>query len=79
MPFDAEKGKSLVMSATFWGIVVSVVAVFSDDLGLKLGENVENIITVLGGLFAMWGRFRATKQIIGVIVPDDKPATPLTS
>ena len=79
MPFNGEKGKSLAMSTTFWGVLVSVVAVFSDDLGLRLGENVENIITVLGGLFAMWGRFRATQQITGVIVPDDKPATPLIS
>ncbi len=70
MAFNSEKGKSLVTSRTFWGVVIMIASVFSDDLGIKLGDMVENIITVLGGVFAMFGRYTATKQITGIVVPE---------
>lgn len=70
MPIDVDAGKSLLTSKTFWGVIISVAAVFSNKLGLKLSDNVQDIIVVLGSLFAIVGRVTATKQITGIIVPD---------
>lgn len=59
MAFDSNKAKEFILSKTVWGVVVMLVAVFSDSLGLKLGDSVDSIVTAIGAILALYGRFTA--------------------
>jgi uncharacterized membrane protein len=63
--------KSLLVSKTFWGAIIAIVASLAGFAGYTFGANdqqavVEIITTVgtaIGGLLAIFGRIKATKPI----------------
>lgn len=60
MGFNAENAKNFLLSKTVWGVVVMAVAIFSDSLGLKLGESVDDIIGLIGAALTLYGRVKAS-------------------
>lgn len=60
MGFNSENAKNFLLSKTVWGVVVMAVAIFSDSLGLKLGESVDDIIGFIGAAITLYGRYRAS-------------------
>lgn len=61
--------KDLLMSRTFWGVMISMLATilmgFKVDIGDQ-GQLVESIIGIVGLLFALYGRVAAVVQITKV-------------
>jgi len=61
--------KSFLLSKTLWGIVISALGSILPKVGLMpfteagAGEVAGMIVTVLGGLFAIYGRVAAQKAI----------------
>jgi len=58
--------KSALTSVTIWGAVISILASIAKAAGLDIGSTdglAESVVAVLGGLMAIYGRFRATTKI----------------
>lgn len=58
--------KSALTSVTIWGAIISVLASISKAAGFDVGDTnglAESVVAVLGGLMAIYGRFRATTKI----------------
>lgn len=59
--------KSIFQSVTFWGSVISVVALFFPKLFVALGMDPQTVASdIVGGIgFAVtvWGRLRATQPV----------------
>ncbi|HNC59138.1 MAG TPA: hypothetical protein PLP33_27170 [Leptospiraceae bacterium] len=60
MGFNTEQAKNFLLSKTVWGVIVMAVAIFSDSLGVKLGESVDAIIGFIGAALALYGRVKAS-------------------
>ena len=62
----------MVISQTYVGIVVTLLGSFLPKLGVEVGSDeltttLSVIITVIGGLWAFWGRYRkGDVAIVGV-------------
>lgn len=57
------------MSQTYIGLIVTLLAVFLPKFGVQIGSDeltnvVSSIVTIIGGLWAFWGRYR-----VGDITP----------
>lgn len=63
--------KSIWASTTVWGGIVALLAGIAAIFGVTISEADQSILTeallgissALGGIIAIWGRIRATKQI----------------
>lgn len=58
--------KSALTSVTIWGAVISILASIAKAAGFDVGDTnglAESVVAVLGGLMAIYGRFRATTKI----------------
>lgn len=63
--------KSLLMSKTFWGAIIAIVASLAGFAGYTFGaedqkalvEVITTVGTAVGGLLAIFGRVKATKAI----------------
>ena len=58
--------KSALTSVTIWGAVISILASVARAAGFDVGDTnglAESVVAVLGGLMAIYGRFRATTKI----------------
>lgn len=63
--------KSLLMSKTFWGAIIAIVASLVGFAGYTFGvedqqallEVITTVGTAAGGLLAIFGRIKATKAI----------------
>jgi len=58
--------KSALTSVTIWGAIISVLASISKAAGFDIGGTdglAESVVAVIGGLMAIYGRFRATTKI----------------
>ena len=58
--------KSALTSVTIWGAVISILASIAKAAGFDIGETdglAESFVAVIGGLMAIYGRFRATTKI----------------
>jgi hypothetical protein len=60
-----EDNKSIFLSVTFWGIIVSVASKLLALAGWEVPvEGLDILIAgLVGDAFAFWGRIRATKKI----------------
>jgi hypothetical protein len=67
MEFNKEAGKALIQSKAFWGAMVTLVALFDAKFAQMLGESIDSILILVGSIFAIYGRYAATKQITGVV------------
>lgn len=58
-------------SKTIWGAFVAVVAGLASEVGIQmspdevaqLGDSLTNVVTVIGGIWAIYGRVRADRII----------------
>ena len=51
---------------TIWGAIISILASIAKAAGFDIGETdglAESFVAVIGGLMAIYGRFRATTKI----------------
>jgi len=60
--------KSLFASKTFWGVAISLLAVFAPKLGFSLGEDTiagltDEVVALAGAALAIYGRIAAVKTI----------------
>lgn len=58
--------KSALTSVTIWGAIISILASIAKAAGFDIGETdglAESFVAVIGGLMAIYGRFRATTKI----------------
>lgn len=66
------ESKGLLSSKSFWGVVLMVLAIFSERwFGFDLGEATqsflsEQLVVIAGAALAIYGRVRAEKKIEGV-------------
>ena len=66
-----DEVKGLLQSRTFWGAAVAVLGGIGGMLGFTFGpdeqqafvELATTIVTAVGGVYAMYGRVKATKKI----------------
>ena len=63
MAFNSDEAKNLLLSKTFWGVVVMVVAVFSHNFSDKLAGGVDEIIAAVGAVLALYGRYKASGPV----------------
>lgn len=59
-----EDSKSIFASYTFWGAVVAVAAPIAGEFGVEFDQAAwaNALVSLAGGLVAVWGRIRATKR-----------------
>lgn len=67
-PKDLKQAKSMLLSKTMWGIVITLAAQAAPKLGLHIGSDMttqyaSEIVTLLGSAFAMYGRYKAFKTL----------------
>lgn len=75
-----DQTKSLFASKTFWGVVISLVAMVFGHFGytivpadqITLASDLATVVGAAGGLFAVYGRAVATKPV--TILPIKAPA-----
>lgn len=65
---DPAQAKSLLLSKTFWGIIIGGAAQIAPRVGLHIGSDQVttwsfNIVSLLGSGLAMYGRLKAMKKI----------------
>jgi hypothetical protein len=69
MSFDIQNAKSIFSSTTFWGSIVSLLALLAPHVYTNLAGNasqtvvVSTIVGVVGFLVTVYGRFTA-KQVV---------------
>ncbi|MEK7105817.1 MAG: hypothetical protein AAB895_00480, partial [Patescibacteria group bacterium] len=63
MPIDNEKAKSFLLSKTVWGVLAMAFAIFSDTLGVKIEGATDDIIGLIGAVFAIYGRVKASRPL----------------
>lgn len=69
MSFDPSNVKSIFQSQTFWGSVVSLVAMLAPHIYTNIVGSatqttvVSTIVGVIGFLWTVWGRFHATQPV----------------
>lgn len=66
MSIDQNRAKSLITSKTFWGVVMMTLGVFVPEYQGVLDGSVDNILSVVGGVLAIYGRIKAVRPIGGV-------------
>lgn len=62
----AQSSKGLLLSKTFWGIVIGAVAAALPNLGIATEGATfyaDQTVAILAALFAIWGRYQAEKPI----------------
>lgn len=67
MGFNLEGGKALIQTKTFWGVVVAVIGLVLPHFSTLLSDSVDDIISGIGLVIALIGRFTATKEVTGVV------------
>lgn len=58
--------KSMLQSKTIWGALIAVLATVAQIAGFDVGDTnglAEQVVAVLGGLLAVYGRITAVKKI----------------
>lgn len=66
-----ENVKGILQSRTIWGVIVSVLAGLLSKYGYEVTPELQDslitsaldVVSVAGGLFAAYGRVKATKRI----------------
>lgn len=62
-----EDGKSVFLSKTFYGVLITVVAMVLKLAGIELGDQegmLNDIMALIGAGLAMYGRIKAVKKIV---------------
>jgi uncharacterized membrane protein len=67
-PKDLKQAKSILLSKTFWGIVIAAAAQVAPKFGLHIGSDqmtqyASEIVSLIGSAFAMYGRYKAFQTI----------------
>lgn len=65
-----DEVKGMLQSKAIWGALIAVAATVAQLAGWDIGGDTEGlaneIVTIVGGLIAIWGRATAVKRIAGV-------------
>ena len=64
--------KGLLSSKTVWGAIVAIFAAAANAAGYVVADadtaavisNIMAVVTAVGGLYAIYGRIKATKQVV---------------
>lgn len=64
--------KNWFQSKTIWGIVIALLPVLSNlagfDIGESIGDTYTEVISIVGSVLAIYGRWKANGQIVATKV-----------
>lgn len=65
--FNNDEGKSLIKSKTFWGTVITAIAVFLPQRAKEILGSTDEVLAIGGLLFTLIGRVMAKSPVTGLI------------